>query len=127
MTTKASTRPVFLDLAKIRLPLAGILSIGHRISGVVMVMAIPLLLYLLDSAVSGPEGFAAAREMTAGLAFQFVLFLALWALMHHLLSGIRHLLLDIDVGVEKPAYRRTALAALIGAPVLALVLTGVLS
>ena len=127
MTTKVQNRPVFLDLFKIRLPIAGIMSIGHRITGVVMVLGIPALIYLLDQSVSGPEGFAAAREMVTSLPFKVLLFLALWALMHHFLAGIRYLLLDVDVGIDKPLYGQTALGVMVAAPVLALLLTGVLS
>ena len=47
--------------------------------------------------------------------------------MHHFLAGIRYLLLDLDMGVEKPLYRQTAIAVLAAAPVLALLLTGALS
>ena len=127
MTTKARNRPVFLDLTKIRLPPAGILSIGHRASGVVLVLAMPVALYLLDEAVSGPEGYALVREMLDGWPVRLLLFFVLWALMHHMLGGIRHLLLDVGVGAEKPVYRRSALAALFGAPALAILLMGVLS
>ncbi len=127
MTTNAQRRPVFLDLTKIRLPVAGLMSIGHRISGVVMVLGIPALIYLLDKSTSSPEGFAAVRETATGLPFKVLLFLALWALMHHFLAGIRYLLLDVDVGVDKPVYQQTAIAVLAAAPLLALLLTVVLS
>jgi succinate dehydrogenase / fumarate reductase cytochrome b subunit len=127
MTTKVHNRPVFLNLLQIRLPVAGVMSIGHRITGVVMVLAIPALIYLLDRSVAGPEGFASVKGMVTSLPFQVVLFLALWALTHHFLAGIRYLLLDVDVGVDKPLYRHTALAVLVAAPLLALLLMGVLS
>jgi succinate dehydrogenase / fumarate reductase, cytochrome b subunit len=127
MTTKVHKRPVFLNLLQIRLPVAGVMSIGHRITGVVMVLAIPALVYLLDRSVAGPEGFASVKVMVTSLPFQIVLFLALWALAHHFLAGIRYLLLDVDVGVDKPMYRHTALAVLVAAPGLALLLMGVLS
>ena len=127
MTTNAHRRPVFLDLTKIRLPVAGLMSIGHRISGVVMVLGIPALVYFLDKSVSSPEGFAAVQETVSGLPFKVLLFLALWALMHHFLAGIRYLLLDVDVGVDKPVYQQTAIAVLVAAPLLALPLTAVLS
>jgi succinate dehydrogenase / fumarate reductase cytochrome b subunit len=127
MAINARNRPVFLDLHKIRLPAGAILSIGHRISGVLLVLAMPLMLYLLDRSVSGPGGFALTRDLVTGWPFRVLLFLALWALMHHLLGGVRHLLLDVGFGVEKPAYRRSALAALAGAPLLALLVTGMLS
>lgn len=127
MITTSNNRPVFLDLLKIRLPVAGVMSIGHRISGVAMVLGIPLLIYLLDQSVSSAEGFASVSEMVAGWPFKILLFLALWALMHHFLAGIRYLLLDVDIGIDKPLFRQTALGVLVAAPVLALLLTGVLS
>jgi len=117
-------RPVHLNLLQIRLPVAGFMSIVHRASGVVMVLAIPLLVWLLDLALSGPDGFAAAAALFDGAALAGALFLALWALVHHLLAGIRYLLIDIDVGVEKPMFRHTAWAVLVAAPLLAAVLTG---
>ena len=127
MITTSNNRPVFLDLLKIRLPVAGVMSIGHRISGVAMVLGIPLLIYLLDQSVSSAEGFASVSETVAGWPFKILLFLALWALMHHVLAGIRYLLLDVDIGIDKPLFRQTALGVLVAAPVLALLLTGVLS
>jgi succinate dehydrogenase / fumarate reductase cytochrome b subunit len=117
-------RPVFLNLFKIRLPIAGIMSIIHRVTGVVMVLAIPLLIYLLDLSLRGPEGFANAKGLFASSFIKLVLFLFLWGLMHHFLAGIRYLLIDIDIGVEKPLFRQTAWAVTLVAPVLALILTG---
>jgi len=111
---QAKPRPVFLNLLQIRLPVAGIMSIIHRATGVVMVLSIPLLVYLLDLSLSGPQGFADAQAL-----FGF-----LWGLMHHLLAGIRYLLIDIDIGVEKPLFRQTAWAVIVAAPVLALILMG---
>ncbi|MCU7885244.1 MAG: succinate dehydrogenase, cytochrome b556 subunit, partial [Candidatus Thiodiazotropha sp. (ex Lucinoma annulata)] len=58
---------------------------------------------------------------------KLLLFLFLWGLMHHLLAGIRYLLIDIDVGVEKPLFRQTAWAVTLVAPLLALILMGGLS
>lgn len=119
-------RPFFLNLMVIRLPIAGIMSIGHRISGVAMVATLPYFVYLLALSVSGPLGYQTTLHTLSSWPFQLFLFLFLWALMHHFLAGIRYLLLDIDVGVEKPLYRQTALAVLAGGPVLALILMGVL-
>ncbi len=119
-------RPFFLNLMVIRLPIAGIMSIGHRISGVAMVATLPYFVYLLALSVSGPLGYQTTLHTLTSWPFHLFLFLFLWALMHHFLAGIRYLLLDIDVGVEKPLYRQTALAVLAGGPVLALILMGVL-
>jgi succinate dehydrogenase / fumarate reductase cytochrome b subunit len=127
MMITTQKRPLFLNLLVIRLPVAGVMSIGHRISGVAMVATLPYFAYLLSLSVAGPAGFAAAVELVSGWAFKFFLFLFLWALMHHFLAGIRYLLLDIDIGVDKPVYRQTAWAVLAGGPVLALLLLGALS
>ncbi|MEW8027181.1 MAG: succinate dehydrogenase, cytochrome b556 subunit [Candidatus Thiodiazotropha sp.] len=121
---ETNPRPVFLNLFKIRLPMAGIMSIIHRVTGVVMVLAIPLLIYLLDLSLSGPEGFADAKGLFASGFVKLILFLFLWGLMHHFLAGIRYLLIDIDVGVEKPLFRQTAWAVTLVAPILALILIG---
>jgi succinate dehydrogenase / fumarate reductase cytochrome b subunit len=117
-------RPVFLNLFKIRLPIAGIMSIIHRVTGLVMVLAIPVFIYLLDLSLSGAEGFSAARSLFASAFIKLILFLFLWSLMHHFLAGVRYLLIDIDIGVEKPLFRQTAWAVTLVAPVVALILMG---
>jgi succinate dehydrogenase / fumarate reductase, cytochrome b subunit len=124
---QAKSRPVFLNLMQIRLPVAGIMSIIHRATGVVMVIAIPLLIYLLDRSLAGEAGFADAAALFGNGLVKLLLFLFLWGLMHHLLAGIRYLLIDIDIGVDKPLYRKTAWAVIGAAPVLALILMGGLS
>lgn len=120
----AETRPVFLELKRIRLPVAGILSIAHRISGVVIFLALPLVVALLDLVLSGEAGYERARSLLGGTVGQLLLFLLLWALMHHLLAGVRYLFIDADLGVEAPRYRQTAWLVLLVAPLLALLLLG---
>lgn len=127
MMITTQQRPFFLNLLVIRLPIAGVMSIGHRISGLAMVLTLPYFIHLLALSVSNPEGFEAAARLVAGWPFKAFLFLFLWALMHHFLAGIRYLLLDIDLGIEKPLYRLTAWGVLAGGPVLALILLGALS
>ncbi len=124
---QAKPRPVFLNLMQIRLPVAGVMSIIHRATGVVMVLSIPLLIYLLDLSLSGPQGFAQAAALFDNILVKLILLGFVWGLMHHLLAGIRYLLIDIDIGVEKPLFRQTAWAVIVAAPVLALILTGGLS
>jgi succinate dehydrogenase / fumarate reductase cytochrome b subunit len=119
-------RPVFLNLAEIKLPLAGYLSILHRVSGALMFLATPLLIYLLDLSLSGEAGYARADELVHGWFFILLLFVLVWSLLHHLLAGIRYLLIDVDIGVDKPHYRQSALAVLVAAPLLALIVTGVI-
>lgn len=117
-------RPVHLDLLKIKLPIGGIMSIIHRATGVFMFLAVPYLIYLLDLSLSGAEGYAAASAALHSLFGVVFVFLLMWAVMHHLLAGIRYLLIDVDMGVEKDIARQSALGVTIAGPVLALLLTG---
>ena len=113
-------RPVFLNLFQIRLPVAGIMSIAHRIAGVLLFISIPFWLYLLDLSLSSETGYAQAGDILRSSWLLPLYVLLLWAIMHHLLAGIRYLLLDVDIAIEKPAYRKTALTVLIAAPVIVL-------
>lgn len=122
----ADNRPVYLNLLQIRLPVAGIMSIVHRITGVLMFLATPFLIFLMDLSLSSPHGFARAGELVHSGLGMLVLFGVLWGLLHHLLAGVRYLLLDVHIGVDKPYYRQSAWAVLVGAPALAVILTGVL-
>jgi succinate dehydrogenase / fumarate reductase cytochrome b subunit len=119
-------RPVYLNLLQIRLPVAGIMSIVHRISGVLMFLATPALIFLLDLSLSSAHGFAKAGTLVHSDLGWLILFGMVWGLLHHLLAGIRYLLLDVHIGVDKPWYRYSAWAVLISAPLLAVALTGVL-
>lgn len=120
MTTK--NRPVYLDLTQFRHPIASIMSVGHRASGVLMILAIPFLAYTLDLSLSGPEGFAEAKTILDSLFIKLVLFVVLWAMLHHLLAGIRYLLLDFHIGVEKEVETKSAQAVMVAAPVLAVLI-----
>jgi succinate dehydrogenase / fumarate reductase cytochrome b subunit len=115
-------RPVHLNLFVIRMPVPAVMSIAHRASGVLMVLLTPILIYALQQSLSGPEGFADVAQWCAGLLGKLVLFLLLWALLHHLFAGFRYLFLDIHIGVDKKPERTSAWAVMIGAPVAALVL-----
>jgi succinate dehydrogenase / fumarate reductase cytochrome b subunit len=125
MTTNTK-RPIHLDLRRIRFPMNALTSIGHRISGVLMFLATPLCIYLLDISLTGTEGFAEAKAMVNSGLGQLVLFLLLWALLHHLFAGIRCIAIDLDWGITKPVFLQTALVAMAAAPIAALVLWGLL-
>ncbi|CUA86466.1 MULTISPECIES: succinate dehydrogenase, cytochrome b556 subunit [Gulbenkiania] len=115
-------RPKHLDLAKIRLPVPGIVSILHRVSGVALFLSLPLLIYLLQGSLSSAEDFERYRAMVGHPLMKLVLIGLLWALLHHLCAGIRFLFLDIHKGLELQTARATAKAVL----VVSLVLTAVL-
>jgi succinate dehydrogenase / fumarate reductase cytochrome b subunit len=120
-----TSRPVFLDLWRIKLPATGYVSILHRISGVLMVASIPVAAFLFDQAVSGPEGFAYAVAFFDHWLVRLALVALAWSLLHHLFAGIRYLLLDLHFGLERESSRRSANVTMVGA-LIALVLVLIL-
>jgi succinate dehydrogenase / fumarate reductase cytochrome b subunit len=109
----ADNRPVYLNLFKIRLPTTGIVSFAHRVSGFLLFLAIPFSIYILDLSVSSADGFEHGLRLLQQPVLQLFLLLAVWALVHHFLAGIRYLLLDFDIGVDKTGSNITAWAVLI--------------
>ncbi len=105
---RQTKRPVFLNLFQIKLPAAALLSVAHRATGVVMFLLIPFCIYLLEMSVSDETGFHQVLAMIDSLPFQILLFLMLWILLHHLLAGIRYLLIDMDLGVDRIVARKSA-------------------
>jgi len=118
----SATRPVYLNLLQIRLPVAGVMSILHRASGLLMFLLIPVLLYFLDQSLRSPQHFAEVTALFHGAA-RYLLLPAIWALGHHPLTGIRFLLLDIDIGLERTTMRASAWFVNIAAVVLTLLLS----
>lgn len=108
-------RPVFLELWRIKLPVPGILSILHRVSGVWMVLALPFAAILFHQALSGPEGFAAVAATLDNWLVKLILVVLAWGILHHLFAGIRYLLLDLGMGVDRLPARRSAWIVMIAA------------
>ena len=104
-------RPVYLNLMQIRLPVGAVLSILHRITGVMLVIAIPLIIYLLQLLNNGSQGFEQATDLLSLTPVKMVLTLWIWMLVQHSLSGIRHLVQDLGYGYELATARRLAWAA----------------
>jgi succinate dehydrogenase / fumarate reductase cytochrome b subunit len=121
---KTTQRPVFLGLRQIRLPVTGWVSILHRISGVLLVLAIPYAAQLLDRSLRGPEAFAAVAALLGSPFVKLMLLVLAWAFLHHLIAGIRFLMLDIDVGIQRPTARKSAGAAIAAALVLTALVAG---
>jgi succinate dehydrogenase / fumarate reductase, cytochrome b subunit len=107
MTTQRSA-PVYLNLLRIRLPVGAVTSIAHRVSGILLFLSLPFLLYLMDLSLQGPGGFDKALAMVRNSWFEAGYILIIWSLLHHLLSGIRFLLIDIEQGVTLQQARRSA-------------------
>jgi succinate dehydrogenase / fumarate reductase cytochrome b subunit len=106
-------RPKHLDLAKIRLPIPGIVSILHRVSGVALFLSLPLLLYFFKGTLSTAEAFESFRALVGNPLVKLVLLGLLWAYLHHFCAGIRFLFLDIHKGVELQTARATAKTVLV--------------
>jgi succinate dehydrogenase / fumarate reductase cytochrome b subunit len=104
----AKPRPVFFNLLQIQLPVGALTSITHRVTGLILVSGIPLGAYLLDLSLRSPEGYSRVAALFAALPLRIAAVALAWALAHHLLAGIRHLLSDIDVGSRLPSARRSA-------------------
>ena len=104
-------RPKHLNLLKIHLPLPGVLSILHRVSGVILTMALPVVLGALHFSLESEEGYECVAEFFSHPLMKLVVWGGAWALFHHLCAGIRFLALDFHVGVELGAARKTAAAA----------------
>ncbi|WP_018231368.1 succinate dehydrogenase, cytochrome b556 subunit [Thioalkalivibrio thiocyanodenitrificans] len=119
-------RPVFLNLLQIRLPIPGVVSIAHRVSGVLLFLAIPVFLLLFQRSMQGEAGFAQTLTWLQNPLVMLMTLVVVWSLLHHWLAGIRYLFIDLDIGVERMAARRTAWVVLLLAPVLTLILLGVL-
>ena len=106
-------RPVYLNLVRIRLPLPGIVSILHRISGAALFLfAIPLVLFAMQTSVESAAGFASLQSMFANPLCKLVLVGLLWAYLDHFFAGIRFLLLDLHVGDDLAPARQSSVAVL---------------
>jgi len=101
----ADQRPVYLNLIKIRLPLPGIISFAHRITGVLLFLSLPFAVYLLDLSIASEQSFAKVQQILNQPVMLFVQILLLWSLAHHFFAGIRFLLIDAEIGVDKSQSR----------------------
>ncbi|HRP94718.1 MAG TPA: succinate dehydrogenase, cytochrome b556 subunit [Rhodocyclaceae bacterium] len=119
---RPSTRPVFLDLSKIRFPIGAVASILHRVAGVLLALTLPLLVFALERSVASEASYESLLDLAGGPLALIASSVLCWALAHHLLAGVRHLLMDVGVGASLAVARRTAAAALAGGVVLALLL-----
>ena len=102
--------PVFLNLLRIRFPVGAVTSIAHRLSGLLLFLSLPVLVYWLDLSLRDPVGYADAREWLDCIWVRLASVVIVWSLVHHLFAGLRFLLIDLGLGVERTAARRSAWA-----------------
>jgi succinate dehydrogenase / fumarate reductase cytochrome b subunit len=96
------------DLLQYRLPVPGVVSILHRASGLLLFFLLPFLLWLFDLSLSSDRSFDHLVVFCEGTLARLVLLALAWSLLHHLCAGVRFLLLDLHMGTEKAAARRSA-------------------
>jgi succinate dehydrogenase / fumarate reductase cytochrome b subunit len=117
----ARTRPVYLNLIAIRQPIPAVASILHRISGALLFfVGVPALLWGVQASLESPDAYAALREFLARPLVKLIALVLVWAYLHHMFAGFRHLLQDVHVGVELKPARSSAVLALAAAIVLTL-------
>ena len=106
-------RPLWYNLSPLNLPVPGLVSIFHRISGVLLFLGLIWFLFLLDMSLASEAGFARFRAYVGHPLVKLSLLVFLWAYLHHLCAGVRHLFLDIEMGVQLRAARRSAFAVFV--------------
>ncbi|MDQ6640784.1 MAG: succinate dehydrogenase, cytochrome b556 subunit [Pseudomonadota bacterium] len=102
------------------MPVGAFTSLGHRLSGIVLAASAAPAIGVLARSLRDEPGYAEATSLLGHPAFKAALAIVVWALAHHVLAGIRHLLSDFDVGSPLRSARRSAWLVNVGAVVLAL-------
>lgn len=101
-------RPKYLNLLQIRMPLPAIVSIMHRVSGAVLFLALPLMLWWLQQSLTSGRTFAEFQTLFSTPLAKLVMVGLLWGYLHHLCAGIRHVVMDLHYGLELETVRLTA-------------------
>jgi len=114
-------RPKYLNLLRIRLPLPGVISIMHRVSGAVLFIALPLLLYWFQQSLTSLVTFDVLKAVFSHWLVKIIVLGLLWGYFHHLCAGLRHLALDLHFGTGLTAARQSSVIALIAGMVLTLI------
>ena len=108
----SKARPKHLNLFQIRQPAPAIVSILHRVSGALLFLFLWFFLEGLERSLDSPESFAETRAVLAQPLVKLVLLGLLWAYLHHTFAGIRHLGLDLRLGIDLPKARASAFGVL---------------
>ena len=112
-----SERPQFRNihvtqLSQYRLPLAGFVSILHRVSGLLMFVLLPFILFLLDKSLTSEISFEYFRGFVSGPLVRLIILALSWAYLHHFCAGVRHLVMDAHIGLDKDSARKSAVGVL---------------
>jgi succinate dehydrogenase / fumarate reductase cytochrome b subunit len=122
MTMPKDIRPLSPHLQIYRPMLTMMMSIMHRLTGIALYFGTLVLVWWLISVARGPEAFATAQSLLASPLGILVMVGYSWALIHHMLGGLRHLLWDTGRGLTLPSVERLAQLNLAGSIVLTVIL-----
>ena len=118
-----------VDAVKYRLPLAGVVSILHRASGMIMLMLLPLIIWMFDTSVTSEISYGAfTSAFVAGIGFvpgwmiKVASLALIWSYLHHFIAGVRHLWMDATHSVTKEQGRNSAVVTLVASLVLTVAL-----
>ncbi|MES2538013.1 MAG: succinate dehydrogenase, cytochrome b556 subunit [Pseudomonadota bacterium] len=109
-----------VDILRYRMPLAGLVSILHRISGAMMFLLLPFILYLLEKSLTSEISFEYFKGITSHWFVKLVILALAWGYLHHFCAGIRHLVMDAHIGLDKDSARVSAATVLVVSLVLTL-------
>ena len=101
------------ELSNYRLPLAGIVSILHRISGFLMFALLPFVLYLLEQSLRSEISFAYYQGFVTYPLVKLIILALVWGYMQHFCAGVRHLVMDTHIGLDKDSARKSAAIVLV--------------
>jgi succinate dehydrogenase / fumarate reductase, cytochrome b subunit len=114
MSAAPKTRPKYYDLSLAHLPPPGLVSILHRVSGALLFFPLlPVALYILHATLGSEEGYARWAGFFSLPAVKVLVILAVWGYAHHFFAGLRYLLLDLHIGIDKAPARSSAVAVLV--------------
>jgi len=109
-------------LTSYKLPWSGKVSILHRVSGALLFLSLPFILYLFDKSITSEISFITFAEMVANPLIKLFILALIWGFLHHFCAGIRFLMLDTHRGIEKHQIQKSAITVLVISLALTLVL-----
>ena len=115
-------RPKNLNLLTIRFPIPAIVSILHRISGFILFLLIPFILWGLQISLASEQSFNDVQQIMTAFPAKTIIWLSLSAFIYHFVAGIRHLLMDIHVGESLRGGRITSVLTLIVSALLIIII-----
>jgi len=107
-TSRRFTNIHILQIIRYRLPAAGVVSILHRVSGAMMFLLLPFILYLFDLSITSEISFDSLKGFTSHWFVKLLILAVSWGYLHHFCGGIRHLIMDAHIGLSKEEARKSA-------------------